>query len=293
VVRGITLKGTNLLGDPVDLPLESSSDTYSATDLLPGEYTIEIPAIPFLLNASEPTVIPVLSGAADGDATLIADLGRIRPEYLSIRDWLGSAARENMIVAVSPGESSRLVIFSPSTPATNDPDVDLGTDGDTLTIEGITDTLSTAGDSDVDLRGEVDGVRLYKIDVTGLFAPADGGAEGEAPAALVLGDIQAEGESLAAAAATQSDLFAPTSRMAIGNQTAVLPLSDGDVWVADEGNQSPPGTTIDGQIPVDKALRTVTDLSLDSSVSETIANDSSLDQQLVDQALDHVLQAGL
>jgi cyclophilin family peptidyl-prolyl cis-trans isomerase len=306
-IGGIMLKGTNLLGDTVEVPLTFDSDTASFNNLLPGDYTIEIPAIPFLQNTGEKTQIAVSSAAEDSDATISTDLGRIRPEYLSIHDWLGSAPEQNLLVAVSPGGSSALVVASPSTTIIKDPDVDLNAAGDTLTIRGTqtdpdtsTDslaeaTLPTDGGSNVQLRGEVDGMRLYKIhiDESVNFVEPVGGGEGEAISSFALADIQAEGESPAASATTQADVFVPVNNNSVGNQAAVLALSDGDVWVAGESQSAEQNPNTDTQTSVDRALRTVTDLSLDSAVSETIANDSSLNQQLVDKALSDALDGPL
>ncbi len=306
-INGIKLTGTNLLGETIDEPLTQGADTSLFDNVLPGDYMVEIPAIPFLQHSGEPTRIPVSSAAADGDATINADVGPIRPEYLSIRDWLGSASPQNLLVAVSPGESSTLIIVSPSTTTITDPDVDLNASGDSLTVRGMQRNSDTAaeflaeatlpsdGGPNVQLRGEVDGMRLYKINVNEsvTFVASANVGEGEAINSFVLGDIQAEGQSPVASAVTQADLFVPVSDNSIVNQAAVLALDEGDVWVAGEAQNNDQESNAFAQSSIDSALQTVTDLSIDTPVSDMIANVSQLDQELVDEALSDALDGGL
>ncbi len=305
-VGGIMLKGTNLLGDTVEVPLTYDADSARFDNVLPGQYTVEIPAIPFLQNASVAKQIAVTSAASDGDTTVETTLGRIRPEYLSILDWLGSASPRNLLVAVSPGQSSVLTIASPSTAATSNPTVDLNTAGDTLTINGTqtnpTPTRPTVSDQRVQLRGEVGEMRLYKIDVEALVftSPATSsrdfatsGAEGEASSAFVLGDMQAEGESPAAAAITRADLFVPvTNGSASRTDATVLSLPEGDLWFGADGQADQTVVVADSQSAIDSAFESMTDLTVESSAAEAIANDSALDQTLVDEALSTGLNHG-
>ncbi len=81
----------------------------------PASIPSMIPAIPFLQRASEPQVISLVSGVDDGDTTFTPDLGRLRPEFISIRDWLGSAPRQSILAAVARGSTSVLANPTPST----------------------------------------------------------------------------------------------------------------------------------------------------------------------------------
>ena len=158
------------------MPLTYTDDSALFDDVLPGDYTIEIPAIPFLQNAEEPRQIPLTSGAEDGDVTIDSGVGRLRPEFLSIRDWLGSAPSQNILVAVAPGETSSLTLLSPSTTII-DPVVELDDSGDNVIIRGTSLDAITALEDDVEAtvptsfnqavqsRGESGGVRLLRISV--------------------------------------------------------------------------------------------------------------------------------
>ena len=306
-VNGILLKGTNLLGNTVEVPLTIDAQNARFDNVLPGDYMIEIPAIPFLQNGSAPTQIPVTSAANDGDTTIDTLLGRLRPEYLSIRDWLGSAPRKNVLIAVLPGNSSTLAIPSPSTDTIMDPAINLNDAGTALTIRGTQNgsttpvevTLPTTSDARVQLRGEAGGMRLYKVSVDSnvTFAPvaavAASAAEGEASSSFVLGDIQAEGESPAVAAITQADLFVPVGS---GNSTrsdaTVLALAEADLWFGTEATKQSTGANPYSESSVDSAFESVGDLTLEIPGAAAIHSDSSLDHSIVDQALNAGLVSG-
>ncbi len=296
-VGGITLKGTNLLGDTVEVPLAYSGGSGRFENVLPGDYTIDIPAIPFLQNAAAARQIAITSAVDDGDATVPSLIGRLRPEYISIRDWVGSAPRRSLLVAVAPGQTSALTIASSAIEIVNDPVVNLNTAGDTLTIQGTQTTdFSTDSDPKIQLRGEVDGMRLYKvtIDEELTFTPPANAGEGEASSAFVLGDIQAEAEAPAALATTQADLFVPVaSDSATRTDAAVLALPAGDLWVGATATSDDENAIVDTQSAVDSAMRTVSELSIQSAAGDVVAEDARLDQQLVDQALYGALAEGL
>ena len=124
-VNGVMLTGTNLLGESVALPLAYNTNNGVFADVLPGDYMIEIPAIPFLQNASVAREIPVTSAAEDVDMVVDAEIGRLRPEFISIRDFIGSAPRKSLLVAVAPGETNTLAMQSSAADTINDPVVEL------------------------------------------------------------------------------------------------------------------------------------------------------------------------
>ncbi|MFK8115508.1 MAG: tandem-95 repeat protein [Rubripirellula sp.] len=333
-VNGIMLKGTNLLGETVEVPLTYGTDNAVFDDVLPGDYVIEIPAVPFLQNASAIREIPVTSAADDGDAVVESGIGRLRPEFLSIRDWLGSSSSKTLLVAVAPGESSTATQQTPSTDTIENPVVELDATGSNVVIRGtaqrvpagsdgnatavttnVEATLAT-NDSRVQLRGEQDGMRLFRIDVERedtFVESTTSAASGEqvvvegstaavtAPAAvqvasntLTLGDIQAEGESIAAAATTLADLFVPvTDNGDSRTDVAVLATEEGEVWAAQSLASSVQEKLVAAAESVDSAMQSVTsDLSLHSLAGDEIAANSSdnrIDELAVDAALESEL----
>ena len=108
-ISNITLTGTDLSGNAVNRDVTYNDERAAFSDLLPGDYTLRIPAIPFLQNAQTAREIPISSAIDDLDTTVDSGLGRLRPEYISIRDWLRSTPKNSILVAVPPGESSLMV----------------------------------------------------------------------------------------------------------------------------------------------------------------------------------------
>ncbi|MCG8649509.1 MAG: cadherin-like domain-containing protein, partial [Pirellulales bacterium] len=266
-IGGVVIRGVNVLGEDVEVPLTYRSDNTAVFgDLLPGDYTIRIPAIPFLQNASSPREIPLSSAAEDGDMTIEANLGLLKPEFISLRDWLGSAPSQSLLVAVAPGGSSAFAMPTSETDTVNNVEAELDANGQNLTIRGtdssgspIEATVATGSNENVQFRGEQGGLRLLRIsveasDVTFQSAPAASmAAEGEfvptqtqsssrpaeaelveqASTSLSLGR-QAEGEQAAVQSATLADVFVPTAQQ-IDTRTdaAVLPVEGEDLWVGE------------------------------------------------------------
>ena len=319
-INNIVLRGTNLLGETVEVPLTYTDDSALFDDVLPGDYTIEIPAIPFLQNAEEPRQIPLTSGAEDGDVTIDSGVGRLRPEFLSIRDWLGSAPSQNILVAVAPGETSSLTLLSPSTTII-DPVVELDDSGDNVIIRGTSLDAITALEDDVEAtvptsfnqavqsRGESGGVRLLRISVeetdvtfTSSSITSSATAEGESVSEAVQASTtvaaiqpvlqatsQAEGEAIAASI-TQADLFVPaTSDASSRTDAAVLVTEDGELWTG-QSLQAPSDTFVTSAQSVDSVMDSVApELSIVSAAGDEIATESvqsnALDETAIDAAL--------
>ncbi len=326
-VRGIMLEGTNLLGESVAVPLTYGEDSFSFDRVLPGSYKIKIPAIPFLQNASEPREITLTSAAEDGDTMVDSGIGRLKPEFISIRDWLGSTSRNSILVAVAPGEASILAMQSSGADTISNPVATLDADGGSVIIEGTApdsadpvqpETIPTTSDSRLQHRGEIDGIRLFKISNVE-FTPSTTsttGGEGElvipessslvesplglmasevASTTLSLGDLQAEGESIAAAATTQADIFVPvTDNNSSRTDATVLALDEGDLWLGQslQGDVEEQGV-VDAN-SIDSAMRSVaSDLTVVSPVGDEIAENSGSETSLEASAIDAVLSSVL
>ena len=225
----VRLTGQNVLGEAVDITGEVSDegDELAFVDVLPGNYQIEVPAIPFFTGGDEPQVFDIESGTDGQDIIVQSALGRLKPEFLSILDWLGSAPTQSVLVAVQPGQSAITTQASEAAAATIlSPSVSLNDGGTSLSIEGRDDTdsdisgsvLTSAGDVVQD-RGQVGDLRLYRIDVEEIsFTPttvasastaeaeATTVADGVTPA--VTSQSPAEGEAVRASTSV-TDVSAP------------------------------------------------------------------------------------
>lgn len=324
-VSGIMLKGTNLLGETVEVPLNYTEDNAVFDNVLPGDYVVEIPAVPFLQNAESVRQIPITSAADDGDAVVESGIGRLRPEFLSIRDWLGSAPRQSLLVAVAPGQTSAVTMRTDSVSSVDNPVVELDQAGSNVIIRGTQEipdandativvttdveaSIPATSDSRVQLRAERDGLRLLRIsledsDVT-FTETTTSGASGEfigvdssssatsSPAGLQVETLVAasepEGESVAAV--TQADLFVPvTNDGSSRSDVAVLSTSEGEVWSAQPVDPAATQKLADTTSSIDSAMQNVTtELSILSPTADEIAVNSrseSLDQLAIDAAL--------
>lgn len=264
--HGITLSGTNELGETIERTLTVSESGAAFEGLYPGEYTLRIPAIPFLQNASEPQEILIDSGPDDGDIQIETQIGRLRPEYLSVRDFLGSSESESILAAIAPASPALFAIPSSTVEDLESPVVEMNEDGEEVTVRGtngsdetVAASFSASGGGRVESRGRVEDLRLLRIrldgDPFGTEQSSDNesadpsadvatqslpltnpdGGEGEAASpSFVFGESQADGNSDASKAVTRADVFVPPPREAEdGPLVGGDPDANTDVAMAD------------------------------------------------------------
>lgn len=247
LAAAITLTGTNDLGETVERTLSVGESGASFDELYPGSYTLRIAAIPFLQNAEEPREISIESDPDDGDTEIDTQIGRLRPEYLSVRDFLGSSKSESILAAIAPGSASLFAIPSSTVDDVESPVVEMSDDGSEVTVRGTNGadgsrsaTFSTDVGGRVQLRGRADDLRLLRIQLDGdpfdieeeesddadngsadatnvatqsLPLTNPSGGEGEAASSsFVFGESQADGDSDASDAVTLADVFVPPTR---------------------------------------------------------------------------------
>jgi hypothetical protein len=288
--QGIKLTGTDALGKPVNVPLQFTNNAASFKNLLPGDYTIQIPAIPFLQNASAARTIPVNSGATEGNETVASGLGRLRPEYVSIRDWLGSAPRQSVLAVVASGQSSELVTASSAANLTS-PAVSLDGSGSLLTIQGtrsqttngtttqkqVRATVAT-NNAKAELRGQVGTMQLYRINTDGLtFTDVPASSSTATPSTLA-----AEGEQIVS---SQSRVI-PVASQAQGEQLlSASTLSMGDVQSEQDSIASAAVTQADMFVPASNLISTRSDATVlalpegDLWVGQSLRDEASEDDQ--------------
>ena len=331
-INGIRLRGTDTIGTAVDVPVTVEDGTARFSSVLPGEYMIEVPAIPFFAGSESAREIPVSSAPEDGDTTVDVAIGRIRARYISIRDWLGTSPRRNVLVAVEPGNESALLIPSgelesdASNEAVTIETVELDEEAETLTVRGTRIRLDSSGEPDTssgstvnetvektfpanspgnaESRGEVDNMRLFRINVDsyeGFEVVPDtesSNASGEqvtltneiaASSSSDVGDRAPEGESTASI--SQSLLLAPTTAdRSTGSDALVLPTEQGDLWLGDNlVNSADDPTHESSPLTVDDAMDDVAEkLTITSRPGDEIAaslTESPLSEQAIDAAL--------
>ena len=204
VASAVRLTGTDALGNTVTESPTINDGELFFENVLPGDYMVEIPALPFFTGGDAPQQYTINSAPEDGDAVVEATMGRIKPEFLSLQDWLGSTPKESALVVISPGESALLTEpTSDASNSINNPVIALNETGTELTITGEDEdedpsddtppptldasVLTTQGDI-VKERGQIGDLRLYRVNLadtvvtynsTDQEAPSTQGGEGE------------------------------------------------------------------------------------------------------------------
>ena len=187
----VRLIGKDINDDDVDRVATVDDEGLMFEDLLPGDYEVEIPAVPFLQNARTPQRLPLTSAVDDGDATVEASLGNLRASFVSMSDFFGSRSRSSVLVAARPGDGNGIVIQRGANQRIDNVRASLSADGDQLTLSGNDPTSSAAlsgtasvSDRSVSSRGRIDGMSVYRVDLsTGGFDLGDGGGGASTSAA--------------------------------------------------------------------------------------------------------------
>ena len=204
VLASTRLVGTDAFGNSVDQsPQLDSDDMLLFEALLPGEYAVEIPALPFFTGGEQAQRYSIDSQPDDGDTVVEATMGRIKPEFISIRDWLGSTPEQSVLVVVQPGSSALLTEpTSGSSQSIVDPSIALNEAGTSVTISGTdnadppasrTASVLTTEGNVVQSRGRVGDLRLYRINVSEEVVDYDSGASANS----LNSEGTGEGESVA------------------------------------------------------------------------------------------------
>lgn len=211
-----TLSGTSTAGQSISrsVSFSTSNGALQFNDLPAGNYSVEVPAIPFLMGMDQPQVIPITTAAAGGEVSRSVNVGRLNPMYMRIEDYFSSSTRDKLFAVIRPGSDSLAVVGADRTSLVLAPVVNLNSNSSTITIRGnsSTNTATQASipvDSNrVQTRGVVDGLQLVRLNLTGVSFTAP-------PAASTLSaSTTAEGETnasnpLPSAATRVSSLAAP------------------------------------------------------------------------------------
>ncbi|WP_153556428.1 Ig-like domain-containing protein [Roseimaritima sediminicola] len=195
------LVGTTDFGETVDLSVDAAvtGNQIVFTDQAPGNYRIEIPEMPFLIGGESAQTIEITSAADDGDfAQALPELGSLRPEFMSLRDFLGSTPKQSVFAAVAPGQSNLFVLSPQDMGDLSAPTVSLNAAGDQLTIEvtkadGTRDTRTVAingNDADLEVRATSGDYRLVRVNLD----DGTGGSSSAAAATQQAQGEQAQGE---------------------------------------------------------------------------------------------------
>ena len=167
----LDLSGTDYLGNAVTRTTTANSDgTFAYADLPPGSYTINRDPLPFLHDSAQ--TVQIVSAFTDGDnLSNRSQVGGLRPKYFGIRDFLGSAARNNLTVAVPLGGNQQWLAPRGDWSGFRNLTAQLNAAGDSLTLnavnasnQNVRATLPIGGTtSRVTQHGQESGLRLLRV----------------------------------------------------------------------------------------------------------------------------------
>ncbi len=168
----LTATGTTTGGQTVTKTgtYDATSKAFKFADLVPGNYQVQIPAVPFLIGMEQAQTVQVNAAATGGTVNKTFNGGLLNPAFINLRDYFNNAPQQSIFAVVSPGNNSIAVLGSGNTTAINSPVVKLNSAGNSVTISG-TDTTGAAkeatlpatNDRRVETRGTSGDLRLLKI----------------------------------------------------------------------------------------------------------------------------------
>ena len=228
----IALSGVDQFGANINRSTQATLDgDYSFADLAPGNYEITKNALPFLNDATNK--LTVQSAQADGDsmANNIAVGTTLKSGIVDIRDFLGSARKRKLSVAVAPGNTQNWYHSQSGWNNVNNLTVQLNSAGTQLTINAVNSTNQNirtqlpVTDSRVETRANDNGMLLLHIKATAAqlnFAVVTAEGEGESSA-------EGEGSDVVGAVSTSSvagaTVYDPASAIDLGTSSNVASSS--------------------------------------------------------------------
>lgn len=173
----LTLSGQDFRGNAVSQVgvFNSATGSIGFNAQPPGDYEIQVPAMPFLYGRQQPETLAFSTTTADTTfSPLSFELGDLHAQFLSIRDFVSTAPTSYVFAAVRPGESHVWLISTDNANTPNNIEVSLSGNGEDVTVT-IDDPNVTGGrqfatmpitSTDmIDRRGEAGEFRLLKINV--------------------------------------------------------------------------------------------------------------------------------
>ena len=221
-------------------------------------------------------------------------MGRIKPQYLSMSDWFGSAPKQSALVVVAPGgEALVSEVADGTSELITNPTFSLNEAGTELTIAGDNgeDRLDEAGDPNDDFklrtlaasvtrtdtvipRGQVGDLRMFRVNLAVEYTESDPPADNDSSGAGA--NSQAEGELVE----TESDSGGGLTTEGAGEgELIVAPLTSGD---SSDGSE-------DSTLETDPIAESLTELDVSPMSSDDFViedapssdpSDTSLDQEL-------------
>ncbi len=169
-----TLSGTDVLGATVSRQVTSNGSGMFFQSVLPGTYTVNVPAVPFLQGGDQPQTysLVVANDSLASDVSVSPNLGSLRAKFVSMSDWFGSSPKNSILAGIIPGQSQVFASLSAGTSTITSPTLALDSTGATLTVSGknsaganVSASLPTTDARRVQPRGQVGNMQLVRVSV--------------------------------------------------------------------------------------------------------------------------------
>ncbi len=205
----IALSGVDQFGAQVNKSTEAGlNGQYTFNDLAPGSYEIVKPALAFLTDGTQKLNIESTLTDGDSNSHNITVGSTLKPQNIDIRDFLGSARKRKLSVAVAAGETQQWYHSQSGWNGISNLTVQLNSSGTMLTIKGVNGTNQNVQtdlpltDKRVETRAQENGMLLLSVksdagQLNFQAVPTDGSGEGEANSQPLASGLNSSTESTA------------------------------------------------------------------------------------------------
>lgn len=252
----------------------NQSGAFVQNNVAPGTYTITRPVLPFLENTSESMTIT--SAATDtSNTSLRSAIGSLKAQYISIRDFLGSAATNSVMFAVAPGSGESWYAVRSGWTGYSNIQGRLDAAATTLTVTAVNPSNAnvsaalplTGATSKITVMASQGDTRLLRVT----------GAPDTLGFTTVTTSSTASGEGEGGSANTANTRVTPTPAATRG----LVAEGEGAPEVASNSQSN-------GMISPSQALRQVLGSNLNGSSSSLVTSTTNLQPGAVDSALSEI-----
>jgi len=134
----IKLVGTDITGAAVNTSIPVMNNAFNLQDVAPGTYQLEREPLPFLNDAG--ASVPINASVEAAGAPITANLavsGNLLPQFINLRDFLGSSFNNSLTVAVNGSGASQWIASSGTWSQLTSLTASANSGNSTLTVNGV------------------------------------------------------------------------------------------------------------------------------------------------------------
>ncbi len=208
----LRLVGTDVTGAAVEQAISVNNGSYLVADLVPGSYELQRDALAFTNDTGATIPINASVDAAGADVTADLDIpGTLLPQFINIRDFLGSTFTNSLTVAINGTGASQWIASAGTWAQLSSLNVAANSDLNSLTVTGVNSTQQN-----VRATVPINGTRTTQVGQQGSMrlirvwgATTDVGVAPVTTTASTNSTLTGEGEGEPVAPAALSTIAAP------------------------------------------------------------------------------------